>query len=302
MTAVGDHFAAFSFVDRIRDYTRRGPHARGFFTVPEGLHAFPSCLVAEAVGQLASWVAMDHIDFRGRPVAALALETRFLRDVKPGETLELGVELESCDDEAVSYRGWADVDGARPPVNIDCMLPKLPPDQVDCARALELIDCLGPMLPLDEFDSPLVLRERFDVLCGAGAPAGRFHGINGFRVEPGAIVPGKSAAATLYVPEAAPFFHDHFPRRPVFPATLLLNEMIQLALNAAGSNGAGTTLVPERMTNVKVRSFTAPGQVLELLAELEVSGGSAIVASLTARAEGRMVATARVDLSRKPSL
>ncbi len=281
MTAVGDHFAAFSFVDRIRDYTRRGPHARGFFTVPEGLHEFPSCLVAEAVGQLASWVAMDHIDFRGRPVAALALETRFLRDVKPGETLELGVELESCDDEAVSYRGWADVDGA---------------------RALELIDCLGPMLPLDEFDSPLVLRERFDVLCGAGAPAGRFHGINGFRVEPGAIVPGKSAAATLFVPEAAPFFHDHFPRRPVFPATLLLNEMIQLALNAAGSNGAGTTLVPERMTNVKVRSFTAPGQVLELLAELEVSGGSAIVASLTARAEGRMVATARVDLSRKPSL
>jgi 3-hydroxymyristoyl/3-hydroxydecanoyl-(acyl carrier protein) dehydratase len=277
VTTVGDHFAAFSFVDRIRDYTRRGPHARGFFTVPEGLHAFPSCLVAEAVGQLASWVAMDHIDFRGRPVAALALETRFLRDVKPGETLELGVELESCDDEAVSYRGWADVDGA---------------------RALELIDCLGPMLPLDEFDSPLVLRERFDVLCGAGAPAGRFHGINGFRVEPGTIVPGRSAAATLYVPEAAPFFHDHFPRRPVFPATLLLNEMIQLALNAAGSNGGGTTLVPERMTNVKVRSFTAPGQVLELLAELEVSGGSAIVASLTARAEGRMVATARVDLSR----
>ncbi len=215
---MGDHFSAFSFVDRIRGYTRRGPHARGFFTIPEGLDAFPSCLVAEAVGQLASWVAMDHIDFRGRPVAALALETRFLRDVKPGETLELGVELESCDDEAVSYRGWADVDGA---------------------RALELIDCLGPMLPLDEFDSPLVLRERFDVLCGAGAPAGRFHGINGFRVEPGRIVPGKSASATLYVPEAAPFFHDHFPRRPVFPATLLLNEMIQLALNAAGSNGGG---------------------------------------------------------------
>ena len=277
---MGDHFAAFSFVDRIRDYTRRGPRARGFFTVPEGLHAFPSCLVAEAVGQLASWVAMDHIDFRGRPVAALALETKFLRDVKPGETLELGVELESCDDDAVSYRGWADVDGA---------------------RALELIDCLGPMLPLDEFDSPLVLRERFDVLCGAGAPAGRFHGINGFRVEAGAIVPGKSAVATLYVPEAAPFFHDHFPRRPVFPATLLLNEMIQLALNAAGSNGAGTTLVPERMTNVKVRSFTAPGQVLEICADLETSGKNALVASLTARAEGRMVATAQVDLSRRPT-
>ena len=277
---MGDHFSAFSFVDRIRDYTRRGPHARGYFTIPDGLTAFPSCLVAEAVGQLASWVAMDHIDFRGRPVAALALETRFLRDVKPGETLELGVELESCDDEAVSYRGWADVDGA---------------------RALELIDCLGPMLPLDEFDSPLVLKERFDVLCGAGAPAGRFHGINGFHVEPGVLIPGRSATAKLHVPEAAPFFHDHFPRRPVFPATLLLNEMIQLALNAAGGNGAGT-LVPERMTNVKVRSFTPPGQALDLTAELSVSGDNAIVASLTARAEGRMVATAQLDLSRRAPL
>ena len=55
--------------------------------------------MAEAVGQLASWVAMAHIEFRGRPVAALALETRFLRDAQPGETLELAVEIESCDDE-----------------------------------------------------------------------------------------------------------------------------------------------------------------------------------------------------------
>ena len=70
---MSDHFSAFSFVDRIREYTRRGSHARGFFTIPDGLDAFPSCLVAEAVGQLASWVAMDHIDFRGRPVAALAI-------------------------------------------------------------------------------------------------------------------------------------------------------------------------------------------------------------------------------------
>ena len=172
---MGDHFAAFSFVDRIHDYVP-GARARATFSIPDHVPAFPSCLVAEAVGQLASWIAMAHIEFRGRPVAALALETRFLRDAQPGETLELAVELESCDDDAVAYHGWADVDGA---------------------RALDLIDCLGPMLPLTEFDSPAALRERFDVLCSSGAPAGRFHGIDGFRVEPGALVPGKSATATL---------------------------------------------------------------------------------------------------------
>lgn len=274
---MGDHFAAFSFVDQIHDYAP-GAHARASFVIPPGLSEFPSCLVAEAVGQLASWIAMAHIEFRGRPVAALALETRFLRDVLPGETLELGVELESCDDDAVAYHGWADVDGA---------------------RALELIDCLGPMLPLDEFDSPAALRERFGVLCSCGAQEGRFHGIDAFRVDPGALVPGKSAAATLHVPDAAPFFRDHFPRRPVFPATLLLNEMINLALRAELGATTGPLLVPVRMTNVKVRAFTPPGQVLELCAELTDAGPDMIVAALTARADRRMVATARVDLAQR---
>lgn len=272
---MGDHFAAFSFVDRIREFAP-GARGRGSFEIPAGVASFPACLVAEAVGQLAAWVAMAHIEFRGRPVAALALETRFLREAMPGETLELAVELESCDDEAVAYRGWADVDGA---------------------RTIELNDCLGPMLPLEEFDSPEALREWLDVLRGPGAAAGRFHGIEAFRVDPGAFAPGK-AAATLHVPTSAQFFGDHFPRRPVFPATLLLNEMIRLALSAARdtSPASGPPVVPSRMTNVKVRSFTPPGQVLDLAAELAVSTGGVTVASLSARAEGRMVATARVDL------
>ena len=105
-----DHFAAFSFVDRITEY-EPGRRARGSYAVPADVPAFPSCLVAEAVGQLAAWVAMAHIDFRGRPVAALANETRFRSDVTPGDTLDLAVDIESCDDDAVAYAGRARVDG-----------------------------------------------------------------------------------------------------------------------------------------------------------------------------------------------
>ena len=83
MTEPSGHFAAFSFVDRITDFVP-GKGARGVFHVPAAVAAFPACLVAEAVGQLAAWVSMEHIDYRGRPVAALAGETRFLRDVAPG--------------------------------------------------------------------------------------------------------------------------------------------------------------------------------------------------------------------------
>jgi 3-hydroxymyristoyl/3-hydroxydecanoyl-(acyl carrier protein) dehydratase len=271
---MGDHFAAFSFVDRICEF-EPGVRARGIFAIPRGLPSFPSCLVAEATGQLATWLAMQHVDFRGRPVAALAMETRFLRDAEPGDTLDLAVEIESTDDEAVAYHGWAGVNGM---------------------RALELIDCLGPMLPTEDFDAPAALRERLGVLRTDGAPADRFHGIEGFHVETTALVPGESAAATFFVPDSAPFFRDHFPRRPVFPATLLLNELITLALSAARGAGAGSSSVPKRMTNVKVRSFTPPGQTLELTAALAASENGAIVASLNAQAAGRVVATARVDL------
>ena len=80
---------------RLRGAARTSPRSR-------------PCLVAEAVGQLAAWVAMAHVDFRGRPVAALAGETRFLaRRRARASTLDLAVDIERCDDEAVAYAGWA---------------------------------------------------------------------------------------------------------------------------------------------------------------------------------------------------
>lgn len=277
-----DHFAAFSFVDRITDYTP-GRHARGTFAIPAGVGAFPPALVAEAVGQLAAWVAMEHIGYRGRPVAALASETRFLRGAAPGDTLDLAVDIESADDDAVAYRGTADVNGE---------------------RAVELYDCLGPMLPVGDFDDPAALAVRFRLLVGAGAPPGRFRGV----VPPLPVRTGgergTTATATLAVPEAAPFFNDHFPRRAVFPATLLLNAQIDLALALAAESPhwpAGTPLVPLRMTHVKVRAFTPPGQTLTLGAELRAPVGAVATCMLSADADGRRVATARVDIGIRSS-
>lgn len=274
---MSDHFAAFSFVDRITAL-EPGVRARGTFAIAAGIGAFPPCLMAEAVGQLAAWVAMAHIGFRGRPVAALAHETRFLRPASPGQRLDLAVEIESCDDEAVAYRGHAEVAGV---------------------RAIELNDCLGPMLPVNEFDDPEALAGRFALLCDGGAPPGRFHGVAVPRVVRTGGVRGESAEGTLAVPAAAPFFNDHFPRRPVFPATLLLDAQIDLALALASESphwSAHSPLMPVRMTNVKVRSFTPPGQLLVIAAELRVPKDGIATCMLSAHAEGRAVATARVDI------
>ncbi len=275
---MSDHFAAFSFVDRITAL-ERGVRARALFTVPAHVTAFPACLVAEAVGQLAAWIAMDQIDFRGRPVAALATETVFHGAVAPGAQLELNVDIESCDDDVVAYSGFAKVNGA---------------------SVIALRHCLGPMLPVPEFDAPEALRERFALLCGAGASGGRFGGVAVPELVELSGVAGKSARALLQVPESAPFFADHFPRRPVFPATLLLDTQIRLAMDLArvaigGAIAAPPT--PRRMTHVKMRSFIAPGQTVELAVELAGAEGVARTFRLSAVSDGRLVATARLDVA-----
>jgi 3-hydroxymyristoyl/3-hydroxydecanoyl-(acyl carrier protein) dehydratase len=271
---MADHFAAFSFVDRITAF-ESGIKASGLFEVPANVAAFPSCLVAEAVGQLAAWAAMDKIAFRGRPVAALANQTRFHGEVRPGDTLQLGVAIEHCDDETVAYAGWAHVDGR---------------------LVIELEDCLGPMLPVEDFDSPAELAERLALLRGPGAEPGRFHGVVAPRIVAGERVPGESIAAVLHVPAEAPFFADHFPRRPVFPATLLLDAQIALALQIAAPGER-----PARMTHVKMRSFIAPGDVLQIAARRAADAPRRILLSAQA-ASGKTVATARLELeTRNPA-
>ena len=275
MAHASDHFAAYSFVDRIVEF-ERGRRARGMFAISAAIDAFPAALVAEAVGQLAAWVAMDAIEFRGRPVAALATETQFHREVRPGQTLQLDVDILSCDDEAVAYNGRASVGGN---------------------DVITLIDCLGPMLPVADFDSPEALRERLHLLRAEGALPGRFRGIAPLPIDVRHHERGVAIRATLDVPAEAPFFADHFPRRPVFPATLLLDAQMKLAstLVAEAQGTQREAPHPLRATHVKMRSFIAPSQRLELGAELAPAGNDVVRAMLSAKTDDRLVASARVD-------
>jgi 3-hydroxymyristoyl/3-hydroxydecanoyl-(acyl carrier protein) dehydratase len=239
--------------------------------------------VAEAVGQLAAWVAMSKVDFRGRPVAALAAETRFLGAVLPGDVLELAVDIEDCDDDMVAYGGSASVEGR---------------------RVIELEHCLGPMLPVGEFDAPEALRERLLLLRDQGAPRGRFQGVDSPETVLSEHVPGKSLRAILNVPRDATFFADHFPRNPVFPATLLLDAQIRLAARLVEMTCGPQFASPiaSRMTHVKMRAFITPGQEVELGATLSSHDALAARVMLSAQVAGKSVATARVEFAaREPT-
>ena len=275
---MAERFSAFSFVDRITTL-EPGSSAVGRYTIPVHLPRFPMCLVAEAIGQLAAWVSMSHLGFRRRPVAGLAGETLFFGSVTPGQVLDLAVELEACDEDAVAYGGSARVDGA---------------------LVLELRHCVGPMLAMEEFDAPEAVHGDFETLCGPGAPAARIRALPQPEVTVIERVPGRSLVATLQVPESAPFFGDHFPRRPVFPGTLLLDRQIELAVQVAreaAHAGPDATLAPASVTDVKMRSFIAPGQAVEIRVQLQPQDATTFTAALAARVGGKQVATARVAIA-----
>ena len=270
-----DRGSAFTFVDRITDL-EAGRRARGHFAIPAGLSGFSSCLVAEAVGQLACWVAMSEAGFRRRPVAALSAETLLLGEAAPGEILDLGVEIESCNPDAVVFAGWAQVAGM--PV-------------------LELGRCVGPMLDLEEFDAPEAMREDFATLCGPGTPPSRFVGVPPPHLAVTDRVPGQRLRATLQVPVSAPFFGDHFPRRPVFPGSLLLDAQIRLAVQlAAETRPPGRTLRAARVADVKMRSFILPGDAVELETGMQAATDAAAELTFAATVKGKRVATGRMEI------
>jgi 3-hydroxyacyl-[acyl-carrier-protein] dehydratase len=165
---------------------------------------------------------------------------------------------------------------------------------------LELVHCVGPMLPMIEFDAPAAVRADFATLLGPGAPSGRFAGVDALQLQRIEHRTGEQLRAELQVPSAAPYFDDHFPRRPVFPGTLLMDSLSALALELACDVPAprdGRPVVAS-VRDVKIRTFTAPGQRLELVADVESASDDAIRIKLAARGAGRTIASARIDVAR----
>jgi 3-hydroxymyristoyl/3-hydroxydecanoyl-(acyl carrier protein) dehydratase len=270
------HFRAFSFVDRITS-VHDGTQIRGRYTIPAGLPDFPLSLVGEAVGQLAAWSAMAAVNFGHRPVAGLAGRIELFEQPYAGQVLELAADVEQVDTESVEYRGTAQVDGT--PV-------------------MRLHDCVGPMMPLADFDDPQKVRARFEALCRVDAVAGAFPGLPQLTSARTGGNPGQCVSATFQVPVEAPLFADHFPRRPVFPGSLLMHLKLQLGAVLASEippPGKGRW-VPEIIRDMKLRSFIPPGTTLRLEARLKQHSPDHARLALETRAADEVIATAGLAL------
>jgi 3-hydroxymyristoyl/3-hydroxydecanoyl-(acyl carrier protein) dehydratase len=273
---MSEHFRAFSFVDRISSISASGG-IEGVYAIPSGIAGFPSTLVAEAVGQLAAWGAMKVTGFQRRPIAGLAGRIDLLSSVRPGQTLRLAAHIQSLDEEAISYQGTATVDGA---------------------VVLRLEDCVGPMIETAELDDPKELRGRFELLAATGAAPEMFPGLPPLALTHAGQESEVSAAASFQVPDSASFFADHFPRRPVFPGSLLMQMCLELASTLAAripppASGGWT---PQSVLNMKLREFLPPGRPLDLEAVLKQRSSASAMLLLTAKAGGEMVGSAKLLL------
>jgi len=276
---MNDCFRAFSFVDRIHSI-QPGIKICGSYAIPAELSGFPPSLVAEAVGQLAAWAAMEAVDFKCRPVAGIAAEIDLLSPVCPGQVLELAADLETVDMDAIAYDGTAHVDGN--PV-------------------IRLRHCVGPMLPLEDFDDPQRLRDRFALLRSTGAAPGAFNGLPplALQIHPSEEI-GQTLRATLQVPTAAPFFEDHFPRRPAFPGSLLMKSNLELAAALATQlpqPATGGSWAPRGASDMKLRTFTRPGETLEMKASLSHLSSDAAIISVETRKGSQLTGSVRVRLA-----
>ncbi|MEV0910319.1 3-hydroxyacyl-ACP dehydratase FabZ family protein [Streptomyces hokutonensis] len=103
--------------------------------------------------------------------------------------------------------------------------------------------------------------------------------------------PGRHAVAVRNIPGTHPWFATHFPRRPVLPGVLLLEDLAELAALVCADGSRDWRLSGVR--TLRFRHFVGPGDQVELRIRLTGRTADSAEVRAEARVEGRTVATAR---------
>ncbi len=258
----------FLFVDRIIQSTP-GELIRGvkhitrddaFLTIDEqNRPCFITSLIGETLGQLAAWNVMQHNHFSLRPVAGIVASATLHRPAYVGETLLLESFIDSIDDAAVQYHSIARV-GEQLIFSVD--------------------GALGPLLPMQEFIEQAEVRQQYmeidrpgdwGLICAQSKPSSKdelfaCEQFNSFVMAFDRILssePGVSLTAEKRINRAAPYFPDHFPKKPVLPMTVLLECKLNLAREFLRRANFTKDYRVSEMRKIKMNEFVYPGDVIE---------------------------------------
>ncbi|MBH5338413.1 hydroxymyristoyl-ACP dehydratase [Streptomyces pactum] len=107
------------------------------------------------------------------------------------------------------------------------------------------------------------------------------------------VEPGRRAVAARHVTHTLGVFATHFPRFPVLPGVLILDDLVGAARLAAPEPPPGTRWKPVRVRRVRYRHFACPGDRLVFTATVTEDAGDAVTVRAVASVGPRDVTTVR---------
>ncbi|ATW49031.1 3-hydroxyacyl-ACP dehydratase FabZ family protein [Streptomyces xantholiticus] len=107
------------------------------------------------------------------------------------------------------------------------------------------------------------------------------------------VVPGKRAVAVRNVPGTLTVFATHFPRFPVLPGVLILDDIVRAARLAAPDVPQGSRWVLAEAQRVRYRHFAEPGDRLEISVTVIEATESAVTFKAAVGVDGRDITTVR---------
>lgn len=247
-----------------------------------------SCIVGEALGQLGAWCVMHANDFTLRPVAGVVGEVNIYDEVYLGDSILLDTTIDSFTEEAVFYHSVATVNGK---------------------KVFTIENALGPFLPMQDFIDPVEVRKQFAMIYRPGKtpelPPGKLNISNPVNSTLNMVFDkvikwekGKEVVAQKNITLIAPYFVDHFPRKPVFPLSLLLECKLQLAydfLTELYGDDIQKKFSSITLRKIKMNDFVQPGHVLMTTMKLKEQTDHSIILSFHSHVNEKRVCVAEAE-------
>ncbi len=253
-------------------------------------------IVTETMGQLAAWSVMRANDFTLRPVAGVASEVQLIADASVGDTLYIESTIDHVDDQAVEYHSVATIND----------------------KPIAIIEsAIGPMLPMQDFIDPSVVRQQYDLIYRESERPEIPTSIQSLTLNKERPLlnnqlaqfdhiidwqAGESITAQKNISILAPYFVDHFPRKPVLPLTILMSCNVDLAKRFIArvlTEEHASQFHAKSMRRIKMRDFVQPGDVLIQHCHLKQQTEKQFIFKLQSEVNGKRVCVAELVMERE---